>query len=180
MLRRIFPVIAAAFLLSVAAHAAAQSPQPEAKQEAQEAKPAAATQSPPVEESADLSITANVTARELKFEVVPNPDVKFTGQPERKTVWEASRQNLPEQVQPGVTYRNIGIRLKIVSVFADIDRIVAEALGETPITDNIPPPATERAPQNTQPATARQSPATTAQPTAPASSPTAPARKGRP
>lgn len=168
MLRRICPVIAAAFLLSVAAHAAAQSPQPEAKP----AAPAVATQSLTAEESADLSITANVTARELKFEVVPNPDVKFTGQPERKTVWEASRQSLPEQVQPGVTYRNIGIRLKIVSVFADIDRIVAEALGEAPITDNIPPPATGRAPQNAQPATTKQSPATAAQPTAPA-------RKGR-
>jgi len=91
--------------------------------------------------------------------------LKFTGQPERKTVWEAERQNLPAQVQPGVTYRNIGIRLKIVSVFADIDRIVAEALGETPITDNIPPPA----------ATTTVQPQQQAQPTAPA--PAAPAAK---
>lgn len=89
-------------------------------------------------ESADLSITANVTARELRFETVPNPKVEFTGSHERKTVWEAERGNLPRPVQPGVTYRDIGIRLKITSVFADIDRIVAEALGEVPVTDDAP------------------------------------------
>lgn len=80
---------------------------------------------------ADIAITANVTARELKFEVVPNPTVEFTGKYERKTFWEAKRQgNLPESVQSGVTYRNVGIQLRITSRFADIERIVAEALGE--------------------------------------------------
>jgi hypothetical protein len=84
----------------------------------------------------DLSITANVTARELLFEVVPNPTVEFSGRPRRDTVWEAERTNLPAQVQPGVTYRDIGIRLRITSVFADIERIVAEALGEIPSSDD--------------------------------------------
>lgn len=86
--------------------------------------------------NSDLVILANVTAQELKFEVVPNPTVEFSGTPERKTVWEADRQNLPRPVEPGVTYRNIGIQLRITSRFADIDRIVAEALGEIPITDD--------------------------------------------
>lgn len=91
------------------------------------------------EDEADLVITANVTARELKFEVAPDPTVEFTGKPERVTSWEAERTNLPRPVQPGVTYRDIGIRLKIVSVFADIDRIVAEALGEAPKPEDAPP-----------------------------------------
>ncbi|MDQ1611338.1 MAG: hypothetical protein QOG00_1269 [Pyrinomonadaceae bacterium] len=89
----------------------------------------------------DLSITANVTARELRFEVVPTPKVEFPGRPHRDTVWEAERTNLPPQVQPGVTYRDLGIRLKITSVFADIERIVAEALGEIPASDDAAPPA---------------------------------------
>jgi hypothetical protein len=105
----------------------------------QSASPQEATATP---EAADLSITANVTARELRFEVVPDPKVEFTGKPERRTSWEAERQNLPRPVQPGVTYRDIGIQLKITSVFADIDRIVAEALGEVPATtDDAPEPA---------------------------------------
>jgi hypothetical protein len=95
-----------------------------------------ATTSRPATDNHDLSITANVTARELLFEVVPNPTVEFSGQPRRDTVWEAERTNLPAQVQPGVTYRDIGIRLRITSVFADIERIVAEALGEIPVSDN--------------------------------------------
>jgi hypothetical protein len=90
------------------------------------------------EEDADLVIIANVTAKELRFDAVPNPKVEFPGKPERATEWSAERTNLPPQVQPGVTYRNIGIRLKIVSRFADIDRIVAEALGEVPVTDDTP------------------------------------------
>lgn len=92
-------------------------------------------------DKADLAITARVTARELKFDEVPNAHVEFTGQPRRETVWDAARQNLPRPVQPGVTYRDLGIHLVITSVFADIDRIVAEALGEVPRTDDNPTPA---------------------------------------
>ena len=91
--------------------------------------------------NADLSITARVTAESLRFEKVPNPRVEFTGRPERQTVWESDRENLPQEVRPGVTYRNIGITLRITSVFADIDRIVAEALGEVPPGDDARPAA---------------------------------------
>ncbi|MDT5061954.1 MAG: hypothetical protein QOH63_2413 [Acidobacteriota bacterium] len=109
-------------------------------------------------ETADLAITATVTAKELSFKVVPNPTVEFSGKPERDTVWDAERDSLPQSVQPGVTYRNIGIRLKIVSRFADIERIVAEALGEVPATDSMPQKETGAPQQNTQP------PASTSQP----------------
>ena len=119
-------------------------------------------------ETADVAITARVKARSLKFDAVPNPSVEFTGQPERDTVWEAERENLPTPVQPGVTYRNIGIRLKITSVFKDIDRIVAEALGEVPVAEDAKPVATEATKKpnvipnavspSTQPATSRPPP----------------------
>ena len=109
-------------------------------------------------ESADIAITATVTAKELRFEIVPNPTVEFPGKPKSDTVWEAERDNLPRPVEPGVTYRDIGIRLKIVSRFADIDRIVAEALGEVPVTDEVQPPAKTTPQPNTQP------PASTSQP----------------
>lgn len=102
------------------------------------------------DKNADVAITANVAARELKFEIVPNPKVEFAGTKERVTIWEADRKNLPKPVETGVTYRNIGIQLRITSRFADIERIVAEALGEIPISDkpetvNMP---TNQVPQN--------------------------------
>lgn len=105
----------------------------------------------PSVEAADIAITANVRARSLTFETVPNPTVEFPGKPASDTVWEAQRENLPTPVQPGVTYRNIGIRLKITSVFRDIDRIVAEALGEIPVSENAEPtkPSAPKSPSTT-------------------------------
>jgi hypothetical protein len=104
------------------------------------------------EKNSDLVITANVRARELKMEIVPKPTVEFPGRPERRTVWEADRENLPETTEPGVTYRNIGIRLRIYSRFAEIQRIVLEALDEETgsTVDNQNPPE-ENAPEKSNP-----------------------------
>jgi hypothetical protein len=137
---------------------------------AQQGAPTASEQSasPAGPDTLDLSITANVTARELRFETVPDPQVAFPGKPERTTVWEAERQNLPRPVEPGVTYRNIGIQLKITSVFTDIDRIVAEALGEVPASDDAtvaPQTPSKPQPENTPPPDAAPlQPSTPAQP----------------
>jgi hypothetical protein len=89
------------------------------------------------EKNSDLVITATVRAKELKFEVVPNPKVEFPGNKPRQTVWEADRTNLPKPLEPGVIYRDIGIRLRIFSRFSEIQRIVLEALDE----ENPPDPA---------------------------------------
>ena len=162
-------VVAAVLVCALAARAGAQegsgarpapSPQTPARQ---------APQPPPVD-AADVSITARVTARELRFEKVPNTSVEFKGRPKRETVWEAERQNLPTPVRPGVTYRDIGITLRITSVFADIDRIVAEALGEIPPG---PDPAPEAAPPPAPPRPQASVPAAR-----PAKSPRPAARKG--
>jgi hypothetical protein len=112
--------------------------------------------------NADVSITARVTADSLRFEKVPNPRVEFTGKQKRETAWESERENLPREVRPGETYRNIGITLHIRSVFADIDRIVAEALGEVPKSDEAQPAS----PQPQPPATSKP-PAESTTPPAP-------------
>ena len=78
----------------------------------------------------DVLILANLTAKELEFETVPTPTVEFPGTHERKSIWTAERTNLPEEVQPGVTYRDIGIRLHISTRFAEIERIASEVLSE--------------------------------------------------
>jgi len=133
--------LCAAPRVSAQQRARAQAATPQTSTPARQTNSAGASQNSSKDvsiDSADLAITANVTAKELRFEVVPNPTVEFPGKPERDTVWDAVRENLPRPVQPGVTYRNIGIRLKIVSRFADIERIVSEALGETPVTDSVP------------------------------------------
>ena len=84
------------------------------------------------------------------MEIVPTPKVEFPGNRERQTVWEADRENLPAQIEPGVTYRDIGIRLRIYSRFSEIQRIVLEAIDETD-----PPAQTEPNPSQ-NPATDNQ------------------------
>ena len=120
-------------------------------------------------EAADIAIIANITAEELRFEAVPNTTVEFLDKAKNQTIWQAERFNLPDKLEPGVTYRNIGIRLKITSRLADIERIVAEALGEIPISENSEQPAA------TTPATA---PVNVQRPETPASATVSP--KGKP
>lgn len=93
----------------------------------------------PEVQAADIAIIANITAEELRFDVVPNATVEFLDKSKDQTIWHADRYNLPDKIEPGVTYRNIGIRLKITSRLADIERIVAEALGEIPISEAAVP-----------------------------------------
>jgi hypothetical protein len=165
---------AAVVSAALSSDAPAQQPRPRA----QEARsPAAARDTQPqraagADANADVSITARVTAAEVRFEKVPNTRVDFTGKPERETVWEAERENLPPQVQPGVTYRNVGITLRITSVFADIDRIVAEALGEVPAGDEARPATAQ--PPATPPAQSPNTPAA-APPLSPPTARTSPA-----
>jgi hypothetical protein len=110
-------------------------------------EPAAAQDPPPAgpeqpsvdPDTADISITATVRAREVRFETKPQVKVEFFGQPERITEDRTERTNLPEEVQPGVTYRDVVVRLTIASVFADIDQAVAQILGVAPGSAVTPP-----------------------------------------
>ena len=98
--------------------------------------PAAAPEATdPDPDSADLSFTATVKFQELKFDVVGTPNVEFKGgvnapllggSSNLKTVWHAERINLPKPVQPGVVYREGGVRLTITTRFEDLARLLAD------------------------------------------------------
>ena len=70
-------------------------------------------------ERPDIEITADVKARELRFEEAPKTEVRFPGHPERESVSATERENLPDQVEPGVTYRNPKVRLRIATMLAE-------------------------------------------------------------
>ncbi len=63
----------------------------------------------------DIAFDADVKMRELYFDDVPDPMVRFRGNTRRNSVWESRRENLPDKVQEGVVYRNAGVRLRIAS-----------------------------------------------------------------
>ena len=63
----------------------------------------------------EIEFSANVKARELRFEEEPQTKVRFWGHPERNSVSLNERKNLPEKVQQDVTYRDVSVRSHIAS-----------------------------------------------------------------
>ena len=69
----------------------------------------------------DIALDANVRMRELHFMEVPDPKVDFRGSTRRNSVWGSGRENLPDEVQEGVVYRDARVRLRIASEIANSD-----------------------------------------------------------
>jgi len=63
----------------------------------------------------DIALDADVRMRELHFERAPDPEVRFRGNTRRNSVWGSRRENLPDEVQEGVIYRDARVRLRIAS-----------------------------------------------------------------
>jgi hypothetical protein len=72
-------------------------------------------------ENSAIDFTANVKAHELRFDEVPETEVRFWGHPERASVSGTERKNLPDEVRPGVTYRNLSVRLRIATELIDTE-----------------------------------------------------------
>lgn len=135
LFRPVFYFGALMLLISLASSSTAQTRREQRRPQTAPQPPARTS----ANESADISITATVTARELKFEVVANSTVDFSGTFARDTVWDAERENLPRPVEPGVIYRNISVRLVITSIFPEPERVVSEALNESSRPSVSPP-----------------------------------------
>jgi len=76
----------------------------------------------------DIAFGAEVRARELQFEKVPDPEVRFRGNTMRNSVWESTRQNLPDRVREGVVYRNARVRLRIATEIVGGDFVLQNTL----------------------------------------------------
>jgi len=72
-------------------------------------------------ENPEINFTANLEARELRFDEVPETKVRFWGHPELHSVSGTERKNLPEEVRQGVTYRNVSVQVRIASELGDTD-----------------------------------------------------------
>jgi hypothetical protein len=58
----------------------------------------------------DVEVDSTVRAKELRFGAVPKTRVWFEGEPGEESSSEVERQNLPEEVVPGVAYRDVRVR----------------------------------------------------------------------
>jgi hypothetical protein len=60
----------------------------------------------------DVELTAEVKSRKLRFEKAPETEIRFPGYPEDRSVSGTERENLPEEVEEDVMYRDSRIRLR--------------------------------------------------------------------
>lgn len=80
----------------------------------------ASTVAPAEEHAPDLEFKAKVRAREMVFEIITGAHVNFHGTPNRKTLWEVRRKNLPKPVQPGEVYRDVEVDAHATSTFENV------------------------------------------------------------
>ena len=81
-------------------------------------------------ESPDIDFTADVKARKLRFNEVPETKVRFWGHPESNSVSGTERENLPQEVRRGVVYRDVSVRLRIASELTDTELSSSERTKE--------------------------------------------------
>ena len=83
------------------------------------------------EAPAEIEAGATVKAKKLRFERVPETEVRFPGSDEERSGSHTERENLPDEVEPGVTYRDVKVRWEAGAAFrADVAPEVAEAIAE--------------------------------------------------
>ena len=70
------------------------------------------------DEPFDVEIAAAARARRVRFAEVPETDVRFVGRAEGSESHTA-RENLPDEVEEGVTYRDVRIRWRAGARVAD-------------------------------------------------------------
>ena len=55
----------------------------------------------------DIEVGARVKAKRFRFERKPRASGEFTGDPEPETESDSDRKNLPDEIEPGKTYRDV-------------------------------------------------------------------------
>lgn len=57
----------------------------------------------------DLDVFTSIKAKELKFGRVPEKKVRYYGEPDHETEVEVEVENMPEEPEAGVTYRDVKV-----------------------------------------------------------------------
>jgi hypothetical protein len=61
----------------------------------------------------DIDLFTSVRAKKLRFETVPETQLRFDGEPAHDSQSKVERENLPEEVEPGVTYNDVRVRWSV-------------------------------------------------------------------
>ena len=69
----------------------------------------------------DVEIAASVRAKELRFECKPEVRVGAYADSPARAELTSERENLPDEVEPGVTYRDVSVRWRLAARLDDPD-----------------------------------------------------------
>lgn len=58
----------------------------------------------------DVDVSTKVAAKEMRFGTVPEVRVWFDGEPGQVSQIWSERENLPEEIEPEITYRDFEVR----------------------------------------------------------------------
>ena len=67
----------------------------------------------------DVEISAAIRAKEVRFECKPDVDVRAYADSPASAESVSERENLPEEVEPGVTYRDVAVRWRLAARLED-------------------------------------------------------------
>jgi hypothetical protein len=67
----------------------------------------------------DVEISASVRAEELRFECIPDVDVSAYADSPASAESVSERENLPDELEPGVTYRDFAVRWRLSARLED-------------------------------------------------------------
>lgn len=70
--------------------------------------------------SPDISFSATVRARRMRWAQDPHTRVTFTGSPGFESVSESDRIGLPDRVRAGETYRNVRVDYRFECTLPDL------------------------------------------------------------
>jgi hypothetical protein len=62
----------------------------------------------------DVDFFTSVKAKELTFGQVPEQKVRYYGEPDHETEVEVERENIPEEPEEGVTYRDVKVSWSVL------------------------------------------------------------------
>jgi hypothetical protein len=74
-----------------------------------------------MDEEPDVEITAAVRADEVRFECKPQVDVVAYADSPATAESVSERENLPDELDPGVTYRDVAVRWRVAARLNDPD-----------------------------------------------------------
>ena len=63
----------------------------------------------------DVEIAASVRAKELRFECKPEVEIGISGEPAVSGGSVSERENLPDELEPGKTYRDFAVRWRLAA-----------------------------------------------------------------